>query len=60
MSEVLPVKAMQTKLATTYRVEENEIDETYHMTYEYRPDGLPAKRIATSGGDMQTAVYHYY
>jgi hypothetical protein len=60
MTEVLPLVKSQTKLATTYRVEENGTDLTYHMTYEYRPDGLPGKRIATTNGDTQTAVYHYY
>jgi hypothetical protein len=38
MTEILPVVKSQTKLATTYRVEENGRDHTYHMTYEYRPD----------------------
>lgn len=60
MTEVVPVVKSQTKLATTYRVEENESDLTYSLVYEYRPDGLPAKRIATANGDTQTAVYHYY
>lgn len=60
MTEVLPVVNMQTKLATTYTVEEYGIEKTYHMVYEYLPDGLPAKRIATSNSDVQTAVYHYY
>lgn len=60
MVNILPNKKAQTKLPTTYRVEEGQLDATYQMVYEYRPDGLPAKRIATSTGDMQTAVYHYY
>lgn len=60
MSEVLPSVKLQTKLATTYRLEEGELDHTYNMIYEYRPDGLPEKRIATGPGDTQTAVYHYY
>lgn len=60
MTEVLPTIAMQTKLATIYRVQESGLDQTYHLTYEFRPDGLPEKRIATSPGSMQTAVYHYY
>jgi len=60
MTEVVPGVNTQTKLATTYRVEETELDLTYQLVYEYRPDGLPAKRIATATGDTQTAVYHYY
>lgn len=60
MTEVLPNIKMQTKLPTTYRVEESGQDLLYHMTYEFRPDGLPAKRIASSSNDTQTAVYHYY
>ena len=60
MTEVLPVVRLQTKLPTTYRVEENQTDYTYQMVYEFRPDGLPQRRIATTQGDSQTAVYHYY
>ena len=60
MTEVLPGVRMQTKLATSYRLEEGETDMTYEMWYEFRPDGLPAKRIATTAGETQTAVYHYY
>lgn len=60
MTEVLPGVRMQTKLPTSYRIEENGLDKTYYMVYEYRPDGLPEKRIASTSGDTQTAVYHYY
>ena len=60
MTEILPTMKAQTKLATTYRVEESGQDLTYNMTYEFLDDGLPAKRIASAPGDMQTAVYHYY
>ena len=60
MTEVLPVIKSQKHLATTYRVEENGVDLTYKLTYEYRADGLPSKRIATAKGDIQTAVYYYY
>lgn len=60
MTEILPGVKLQTKLSTTYRTEEAGTDLTYQMTYEYRPDGLPGKRIATAQGDLQTAVYHYY
>ena len=51
---------MQKTLATTYRVEDSTGDLLYHMTYEFREDGQPEKRIASSGTDVQTAVYHYY
>jgi hypothetical protein len=60
MTEVLPGVRMQTKLPTSYRIEENGTDKTYDIVYEYRPDGLPEKRIASTSGDTQTAVYHYY
>lgn len=60
MSEIVPTVKTQTKLATTYRIEEGALDKTYQMVYEYRPDGRPGKRIATATGDLQTAVYHYY
>jgi hypothetical protein len=60
MTEILPTVKAQTKLATTYRVEESGQDLTYNMTYEFLDDGLPAKRIASAPGDIQTAVYHYY
>lgn len=60
MTEVLPNVKMQKTLATTYRIEDSTGDLLYHMTYEFREDGQPEKRIATSGSDVQTAVYHYY
>ena len=60
MSEVLPNIKSQTKLATSYRVEESGADQTYTMTYEFREDGLAEKRIASGPNDTQTAVYHYY
>jgi hypothetical protein len=60
MTEILPGVNPQAKLPTTYRTEEAGTDLTYQMTYEYRPDGLPGKRIATPQGDLQTAVYYYY
>ena len=60
MTEVLPNIKMQTKLPTTYRIEESGTDFTYHMRYEFGEDGRPEKRIATSSNDTQTAVYHYY
>lgn len=60
MEEIVPGIKAQTKLATTYRVEENGVDLTYTMNYEYLPDGQPGKRVATATGDTQTAVYHYY
>ena len=60
MTELLPNINMQTKLPTFYRIEESGVDHVYHMTYEFHEDGRPAKRIATSANDTQTAVYHYY
>jgi hypothetical protein len=62
MSEILPTVKTQTKLASTYRVEESGsgLDATYHMVYEYTAEGLPEKRTATATGDVQTAVYYYY
>jgi hypothetical protein len=60
MVEILPTVTAQTKLATSYRVEESGIDQVYTLSYQFRPDGLPEKRIATSTRDSQTVVYHYY
>jgi hypothetical protein len=60
MTEILPGVNPQPNLAGSYRVEEIETDLSYQLVYEYRPDGLPGKRIATAANDTQTAVYHYY
>jgi len=60
MLEILPGVASQKNLAGTYRVEESGFDLHYTLTYEFRPDGLPAKRTATSSHDEQTVIYHYY
>jgi hypothetical protein len=62
ISEVLPTVRTQQKLASVYRLEESGsgVDLAYNLTYEFREDGRPTKRIATAPGDVQTAVYHYY
>jgi hypothetical protein len=60
MIEILPNVRSQTKLATSYRVEENGFDFSYSISYEFREDGLPVKRIATAAGVSQTTAYYYY
>lgn len=60
MLEILPGVRSQKNLAGRYRVEENGFDFNYTLTYEFRPDGLPSKRKATSSNDTQTVLYHYY
>ena len=60
MAEVLPNVKMQKTLPTTYRAEEAGHDLLYNITYEFREDGRPGKRIARAGAQVETAVYHYY
>ena len=62
MLDILPNAQAQKNLAGSYRLEEHmaERDTQYYITYEFRPDGKPSKRIASAPGDMQTVVYHYY
>jgi hypothetical protein len=60
MVEILPSVRSQTKLATSYRVEENGFDFEYSITYQFREDGLPAQRIASSVGGSETTIYSYY
>jgi hypothetical protein len=60
MVEILPNVRSQTKLATSYRVEENGFDFLHAVTYEFRADGLPGSRIATAAGVSETTVYQYY
>lgn len=60
MVDILPTVKSQHQLHTSYRVEENGGDIYYSLMYEYRADGLAGKRIASSSGGSETAVYHYY
>jgi hypothetical protein len=60
MVEILPGIKSQRKLATTYVVEENGTTQTYHITYEFREDGQPAKRHTTGAGNAQIVDYQYY
>jgi hypothetical protein len=62
MVEILPNVKSQKHLAGSYRMENHSInsDMLYSITYEFRPDGKPSKRIASAPGDTQTVVYHYY
>lgn len=60
MFEIIPGVKSQKNLAGSYRVEQNDSDFTYTLTYEFRSDGLPTKRTASSSNDTQTVVYHYY
>lgn len=62
MVEILPNVKAQKHLAGSYRMQNHSIDldMLYSITYEFRPDGKPSKRIASAPGDTQTVVYHYY
>lgn len=60
MVDILPTVKSQTKLPSTYRVEENGVDLLYNLSYTFRPDGLVAERIATGGQTTESATYLYY
>lgn len=60
MVEILPTVNPMKKLPTYYRVEEHGHDFIYQISYEFREDGMPSKRFATSGGSTQTTKYEYY
>ena len=60
MVDILPGHNAQRKLPTSYRVEENDVDITYHFTYQYTNDCKPQSRTATSPSGSETAVYEYY
>jgi hypothetical protein len=60
MVEILPTVASQKNLAGSYTVAESGFEFHYTLTYESRPDGLPASRTATSSQDQQRVTYQYY
>ena len=62
MVEILPNVKAQKHLAGSYRMQNHSIDldMLYSITYEFRPDGKPSKRIASASGDTQTVIYQYY
>jgi hypothetical protein len=60
MVDILPTERTQTKLPSTYRVEENGHDILYNLSYEFRSDGLVGKRVATGPQASEIALYHYY
>lgn len=62
MFEILPSVKFQKNLAGSYRYENHSVgqDITYQLSYEFREDGLPVKRIATAPGETQTTSYYYY
>jgi hypothetical protein len=60
MVDILPNVKSQTKLPTTYKVEEGGVELNYNLIYEFRNDGLVGKRMAVSGNSVETAVYLYY
>jgi hypothetical protein len=60
MVDILPTVKTQTKLPTTYRVEGNEKDLLYNLSYEFRSDGRVGKRTATGAQTTESAIYHYY
>jgi len=60
MVEIVPGVKSQKNLAGRYREETLETDATYWLTYEMNEEGLPVKRTASSTGNTQTTVYHYY
>lgn len=62
MVEIVPTLKTQKHLVGSYRLENHSInsDLQYFITYEFRPDGKPSKRIAAAAGDTQTVIYHYY
>ncbi|QHT70348.1 hypothetical protein GXP67_28685 [Rhodocytophaga rosea] len=60
MVEILPTVKSQTRLATSFRVEESGLVHSYKLSYQFRPDGLPEKRMSAGSQDSQTVVYHYY
>ncbi len=60
MVEILPTVRTQTKLHSSYRVEEAGVDLIYNLSYEFGDDGLVKKRTATGAHTSEVAVYSYY
>jgi len=60
MVEILPTVKTQTKLPSSFRVEENGVDLNYNLSYEFGNDGLVKKRTASSAQATEVAVYSYY
>jgi hypothetical protein len=60
MVDILPTVKTQTKLPSTYRLEENGNDILYNLSYEFRADGLLDKRVVTGTQTHETALYYYY
>lgn len=60
MVEILPTVKSQTKLPSSYRVEEGGLDLVYNLSYEFGNDGLLKKRTASGPQATEVAVYSYY
>jgi hypothetical protein len=60
MVEILPGITAQTRLPSTYILEENGVKLIYQFSYEFRNDNLVTRRIASSGGTMEISNYLYY
>jgi len=60
MVEILPTVKTQSKLPSSFRVEEGGVDLAYNLSYEFGNDGLLKKRTARSAQATEVAVYIYY
>jgi hypothetical protein len=60
MVDILPTAKTQNQLPSTYTIEEHGERFTYHLSYEFKEDGLVSKRIAINGNSSETSLYFYY
>jgi YD repeat-containing protein len=60
MLEILPNKKTQLTLPRTYRLEQNDVDLTYNLSYVFDAQGRPTSRTATSGTTREITNYQYF
>lgn len=58
--EIVPGVVAQRTLPASYRLEENGADLLYQFSYQYRADGLPARRATSGAGQAEMTTYQYY
>jgi hypothetical protein len=60
MVKIIPGIESQRNLPTKYRIEENGVDSSYSLSYEFREDGLPVKRYVSGNSGTEITSYEYY
>ncbi len=60
MTEAFPYDKMQNLLPNYYRVEENDEDLTYQISYEFNDLGFPINRTASGNSGNEITNYEYY